>query len=57
MMQGGGPAAVLLIKVGDISRAVTSAEAATSLEGFQRRNRGVGEEFIMALQLKNSQVG
>lgn len=39
MMQGGGPAAVLLIKVGDISRAVTSAEAAASLEGFQRRNR------------------
>ena len=39
VMQGGAPAAVLLIKVSDISRAVTSAEAATSLEGFQGRNR------------------
>lgn len=44
-----GPTAVLLIKVSDVSRAMTSAKAATSLEHLQRRNKGGEEEVIMML--------
>lgn len=44
------PTAVLLITVSDISRAVTSAKAAASLEDLQRRNQGRRAYYVSSIE-------